>query len=669
MDMKLFKTPMAAAILGVAALGLSAPASTPVQAQASQTVPIDVWALRNVVNTVQVSPDGKHLLVHKVDSKEGDYLLQIFKTDDLSKPLRTLNANPMEIINASWVSDNIIFGAAWQEVRKRVTRPEENHRDFKAYFYNLEKNKFSAVDGNFGIESILPKEPNHILVRAGNAIPDASGVDPFAAFRPASYYKFDLRTGGRSLVIKGNEKYGNLRFDVDGNPRFAEGYDRQTQKLSYYYRAVGDGSWKPFGEKYDFDEHENLYRRLGGMHGLAGIDGDDPNIGYMIDNRNGEDKTALYKFDFRTGQIGEKVFQTEDADVMGVQTHSIPGNNRVVAARYPGAKYERHWFDEEEKALHEALEKQIPYSHQLSISSRSRDGKTMVVRNSGPRDPGSFWLVKDGKMAKLGSTNPLVNPQQLSDVKYIRYKARDGRIIPAYVTIPKGEGPFPLVVQHHGGPHVNAVQGYNEIGQMLANNGYMVLYPQNRISTGWGKAHFDAGYGEHGLAMQDDKDDGALYLIEQGLADPNRVAFYGWSYGGYAAFVASQRENNIYQCAITMAGVSSPAKSYRARSGPGGAKALDDWAKRRGMIGINPIEDVAKTNIPILVAHGDMDSRVRYYHLKDYKKAMEKAGKGNYAQYLTLKGVDHNNLMFNHQKTLYTKMLDFLANDCGPDGL
>ncbi|MEP5622309.1 MAG: prolyl oligopeptidase family serine peptidase, partial [Hyphomicrobiales bacterium] len=240
---------------------------------------------------------------------------------------------------------------------------------------------------------------------------------------------------------------------------------------------------------------------------------------------------------------------------------------------------------------------------------------------------------------------------------------------PGYVTIPKGEGPFPLVVQHHGGPHVNAVQGYNEIGQMLANNGYMVLYPQNRISTGWGKSHFDAGYGEHGLAMQDDKDDGAKYLIEQGLADPDRVAFYGWSYGGYAAFVASQREDQIYQCAITMAGVSDPAKSYKARSGPGSPKALDDWGKRRGMIGINPIEDVAKTNIPILVAHGDVDSRVRYYHLKDYKKAMERAGKSNFGQFLTLKGVDHNNLMFNHQKTLYTKMLDFLANDCGPDGL
>ncbi len=667
--MKLFKTPLAAAALGVSVLGLSASTVGAQTTPAAQTVPVDVWALRNVVNAVQVSPDGKHLLVHKVDSREGDYLLQVFKTDDLSKPLRTLNADPMEIITASWVSDNHIVGSAWKEVRKRVTRPEEDHRSYKTYFYNLEKNKFSAVDGNFGIEGTLPNEPNKILIGSGNAIPDPTGKDPFAAFRPRSYYKFDLTNGSKRLVIKGNEKYSNLQFDSDGNPRYAEGYDNQTKTLRYYFRRPGEGSWKQFGEEYDLDEHENLYRVLGGFQGLAGIAADDPNTGYIIDNRNGEDKAALWEFDFNSGQFGKKLFQAKDSDVMSVQTHSIPGNNKLVSAMYPGAKRERHWFDEEEKALHEALEKQIPNAHQLSISSRSRDGNTMVVTNSGPRDPGSYWLVQNGKMAKLGSRNPLVSPDQLSDVKYIRYKARDGMMIPAYLTIPKGEGPFPLVVQHHGGPHVNAVQGYNEIGQMLANNGYMVLYPQNRISTGWGKAHFDAGYGQHGLAMQDDKDDGALYLIEQGLVDPDRVAFYGWSYGGYAAFVASQREDNIYQCAITMAGVSDPAKSYRARSGTSSPKALDEWGQRRGMIGINPIEDVAKTNIPILVAHGDVDSRVRYYHLKDYKKAMERAGKSNYAQYLTLKGVDHNNLMFNHQKTLYTKMLDFLANDCGPGGL
>jgi dipeptidyl aminopeptidase/acylaminoacyl peptidase len=268
----------------------------------------------------------------------------------------------------------------------------------------------------------------------------------------------------------------------------------------------------------------------------------------------------------------------------------------------------------------------------------------------------------------------------------------------------------------HGGPHVNEVIGYDEWGQFLANNGYMVLQPQYRMSVGWGQALFDSAYGEHGGKMQDDKDDGAKYLIEQGLVDPNRVAMFGWSYGGYAALVASQREDQMYQCVIAGAAVADPAKSYRERRSPYSPKAIDEWAKRRGMIGVNPVESVEKTNIPVMMVHGDVDRRVEIYHLNDFKAAMQKAGKlnptvevldenmqpvlpgenganqstgsssegnsstaanvtrANYQprnRFVVLEGADHfyNTLMYNLQEKLYSEMLSFLKNDCGPGGL
>ncbi len=667
--MKFLKVPLMAAVLGTSAIGLSVAA--PSETQATSSVPIDVWALRDVVNAVDLSPDGKHLLVHINQSREGEYLLQIFKTDDLSTPYRTLNADPMEIIGAQWVSDNVIVGRAWEQVRKRVRRQEDATYNYATYFYNLEANKFSQVSDNLVVVNDLPNDPDSVLVAA----PDANGelgVDPFQAFRPRSFYKLNLRTGGKSLVIRGSSKYGGIRFDNDGNPRYATGFDTDNT-VKTYYRKPGDGSWTQFGEVYDQDDHENLYRFLGGIEGLAGFSADDPNIGYIIEARNGADKASLWEFNFETGQYGEELFASEESDVMAIGTNSIPGNDKLAWAMYPGAKYERHWFDEDEKALYGALEAQIPYAHQVSIRSRSYDGRTMIVYNSGPKDPGSFWLVKDGQLAKLGSRNPLLNQEALADVEYIRYPSRDGKLmIPAYVTIPQGEGPFPLIVQHNGGPHVNAVQGYSEFGQMFASAGYMVLYPQNRISTGWGKEHFDAGYGEHGLAMQDDKDDGVKYLIDQGLVDPDRVAFWGWSYGGYAALVSLSREEQLYQCAIAINAVADPAKTYRQGAGRAGSsypKAILDWAERRGTIGINPIEEVAKVNIPLLMVHGDVDSRVLYYHFEDYKKAFEAAGKTG--DFVTLVGADHfgNTQMYNHQQQLYTKMLDYLANDCGPGGL
>ncbi|EDL48745.1 S9 family peptidase [Erythrobacter sp. SD-21] len=659
---------MAAAVSALAFSSPAAIAQSGAAATGQPTVPIEAWALRDVITNVQLSPDGKHVLVHKNESREGDYLLEIYKTEDMSKPFRRLNADPMEIQSARWVSDNVISGRAWQQNRSRVNGPEEGTYDYKQYAYNLDTNKFRALPGNFDIISTLPKEPDHILVAEATTVSDVTGVDPFAAFRPRSYYKFDLVKGSRSLVLRGNSQYSNISFDVDGNPRFAQRQDGDM--VQNYYRGPNDSSWKELGEPIDASKHENLYRFLSGFIGVQGYDPDNPDIAYVIDNR-GEDKAALWEFNTATGEFGEKLAQTNQADIMGIRTSSMPGDQTLVGAIYPWDKYQTIWFDENEKALYEALEAQIPNAHQVSITSRSRDGNSMIVRNSGPRDPGSYWLVRDGRMVKLGSSNPLIQPEQLADVEFIRYPSRDGKLtIPAYFMKPKGDGPYPLIVRHNGGPHVNSVVGYDEWDQLLVNAGYAVLRPQNRISTGWGQQHFDAGYGEHGLAMQDDKDDGVLYLIEQGLVDPDRVAFMGWSYGGYAALVAASREPNLYQCTIAGAAVADPAKSYRQRRNPYAAKAIDDWGQRRGMIGINPIEEVDKVNIPVLMVHGDVDARVLYYHLEDYRDAMEKAGKTD-AQYLTLKGADHfyNTLMFEHQKQFYTKMLDFLANDCGPGGL
>ncbi|UYV17165.1 alpha/beta hydrolase family protein [Porphyrobacter sp. ULC335] len=664
--MKLLKTSLAAALIGVSAIGLVVASPTPTQAQGS--VPVDVWALRDVVDAVQISPSGKYLLVHKVESREGEYILEIYDAADLSKPLRRLNADPMEIVSAQWVSDDVIFGSAWQVNRKTVKGPEEDVRDYRTYAYTLSTNKFTNVDGNFSIVNLLPNEPDHVLVASGTIVPDATGVDPFAAARPRSYYRFDLRTGARSLVLRGGGKIPYVStWDDEGNPRYTEIQDIAAGKIISYYRKPGDGDWTKLQEL-DLNDPKNLYRVLGGFSGVAGFDPKDPNIGYLIDNRDGDDKSGLYEFDFNTGQVGKKLFQNTDSDVMGVQFHSIPGNNKLVAARFPGEKMERHWFDEEEKALYEALEQQIPNAWQVSISSRSLDGKSMVVTNRGPRDPGSFWLVQNGKLAKLGSRNPLISPDQLSDVKFIRYPARDGLMIPAWITIPKGKGPFPLIVQHNGGPQVNGMVSYDEWGQMLANAGYMVLHPDQRISVGWGQKHFDAGYGEHGGKMQDDKDDGVQYLIDQGLVDPNRVAFFGWSYGGYSALVSLSREPQLYQCAIAGAAVANPEKQYLGRRNPD-LKALDEWERRRGTIGVNPMNEIAKVNIPLLMIHGNVDRRVQYYHMKDYQKAFQAAGKTG--EFITLDGADHfyNTLMFTHQQQLYTKMLDYLANDCGPGGL
>lgn len=641
---------------------------------AQATLPIDNWAIRDAVNTVVISPDGKHVLLMRILSKEGENLLEIYDVNNFSKPKRRLNAKPMEFLNARWVSDNVIAGTAWKVVRKKVKGPEEDVRSYKLYAYDVKKNKFSEAEGSFSIVGLLPKKPNHILISTGNTTGNGLGVDPFEFARPRSYYKYDLRTGAKSLVLKGNDKYFNVQFDIDGHPRSAQSQNLDKNTIINYYRLPGDKNWKPMGKVVDLDSHENLYRVLSGIHGFVGFDSRDPAIGYLIENKI-DDKlantTGLWELNFNTGRH-QLLYQNPSADVVGVLRHSNfwGGRNDIVAAIYPGLRYERHWFDAQEQALYAGLEQAIPQAHQITITSRSRAGNAMIVSNTGPRDPGSFWLFKDGMLTKIASRNPLVSPEDLSDVEFITYKARDGLPIPAYVTRPKGEGPFPLIVLPHGGPHVNEVIGYDEWGQLLANNGYMVLQPQYRMSVGWGQKHFDLAMGEHGLAMQDDKDDGALYLIEKGEVDKDRVAMFGWSYGGYAALVAASRDPNIYQCVIAGAAVANPRKVYLLRKGRNTPKAIDEWAKARGgYVGVNPMEEIDEVNVPVLMVHGDVDRRVLYFNFKEYKQSLQKAGK--LGDYLTLQGADHFSLtlMYAHQRDFYTKMLDYLKNNCGPKGL
>ena len=665
--MKSFKAACLAAAGAAMTLGLTPAVAGP---ENTPSIPIEVWSLRDVVNQVQVSPDGKHLLVLKVESREGNHILEIYEPADMSKPLRRLDAKPMELVSARWVSNNHIFGSAWQAKRSSVKKQDQGVFSYATYSYNLEENKFNQVEGNFSIVNTLPDEPGMVLVETGRGNTDITGEDPFALFRPREYYRYNLETGARSLVMKGTSKQPRAFFDDQGNPRFSQGQEPDGT-IRTYYRKPGDGSWTQLGEVLDQNDPEQLYSLLGGIEGPQGFDPDNPNIGYFIKARNGSDKASLWEFNFETGEYTRELFKADDADVMGIIQSSIPGDERLVGAIFPGAKMEYAWFDEQEAALYAQLQKSIPYAHQLRITSRSVDGNTMIVQNSGPRDPGSYWFVKDGKITKLGSRNPLIDPEKLADVEFIRYPARDGMMIPGYVTKQKGEGPFPLIVLPHGGPAVPEVVTYDEWAQFLASAGYMVLQPGYRQTVGWGKKHFDAAYDEHGGAMQDDKDDGALYLIDQGLVDPDRVAMFGWSYGGYAALVAAQRTPQIYQCAIAGAAVSRADVWYNDVVNAYTPKALDEWFQTRGVkTGWHSYNEVAKTNIPLLMIHGDVDQRVMYYHMKDFKDAAEKAGVGN-VQYLTLKGADHfyNTLMYEHQEALYTKMIDYLANDCGPGGL
>jgi dienelactone hydrolase len=643
-----------------------ATASTAANGSSANPVPIEYWAVRDAVSNVSVSPSGKYMSLMKIESKDGDPVIEVYETDDLSKKPVRLNAKPMEIQGISgWVSDDQFFGSAMQIVRNKMKGPEADIRKYKSFAYSMKTNKFTEISGSFSFEGALPNEPTKILIATSRGPSGSQSDDPAENFRPRSYYKFDVNSGNKTLVMKGGGKQPQAGFDSDGYPRLAQGVDAAADEIITYYRNQGEGGWRELFREKDKDFERNAFSFVGDKPGAA------PGIGYAL-ARNGEDTIALWEYDFNASKFLNKVYGRPNEDIMGVVNSSMfwAGEDKIVGVTYLGEKAEIHWLDQEEKALYDTIRPSIKNAFQMRVSSRSRDGNTMIVQNTGPSDSGTYYLLKDGKLMKLGSRNPLLKPTDYSNVEYIHYPARDGLMIPAYVTKPKGEGPHPLIVLPHGGPYVPEVIVYDEWSQMLANNGYMVIQPQYRGSQGRGYNHYIKTWFEHGLAMNDDKDDGAKYLISEGLVDPDRVAMFGWSYGGYAALVAASRENNIYQCTIPGAFVADPLMSYNGRKNVT-FKYFDDLsAQRGGKHGINPMNEVDKVNVPMLLIHGDMDRRVLYKHFTKYKKALEKAGKTN-MKYVTLKKADHflYTHRYDHNMQYYTAILDYLQNDCGPGGL
>ena len=636
---------------------------------AGTPVPMDYWAVRDAVSGVSVSPDGKHMVVQRINSKDGDPIIEVYKVDNLSETPIRINAKPMEFLGGgTWVSDDVFTGQAMQVVNKSVKGPERDVRRYKNYAYNIEKKDFTTFEtsrGVFELVGLLPKEPREILIAESNGPTVGRSDDPRAFLRPRSYFKYNIDSGAKSLVLRGGGKYPQASFDLDGKPRISSGADAASDEIMTYYRSPTDTDWKEISRlsAKDFDRTKFNY--------VSDVEGK-PDVILVTARANGEDKIALWEYDTDSLKYLRKVYGNPDVDVLGgFFGNGLAGDNELKGVVFGGDKINRHFFSQTEKALYDKIRPSIKNAFQMTITSRSRDGSVMTVLNRGPSDSGTHYLINRGKLQKLGSTNPLLKVQDYSNVEYIKYPARDGLMIPAYVTKPKGPGPHPLVVLPHGGPYIQETIVYDEWSQMLANNGYMVIQPQYRGSEGHGWNHYIKTWHEHGLGMNDDKDDGAKYLISKGQVDPERVAMFGWSYGGYAALVAASREDQIYQCAIPGAFVADPLMSYNGRKDTT-FKYFDEFsAQRGGKVGINPMDEVAKVNIPMLLIHGEWDRRVLFKHYDKYKKALKSAGKADQMTFLPLKKADHflYTHRYEHNIEYMTAIVDYLKNDCGPGGL
>lgn len=236
-----------------------------------------------------------------------------------------------------------------------------------------------------------------------------------------------------------------------------------------------------------------------------------------------------------------------------------PHSQDVLGAWTGGLAPEVRWIDEQAEKRAQSLHKTFG-GKQVDLLGRSADGTRALVGVGAHATPVTYYLVdfKRGTADIVGEQYPELTGVRFGEVRTLKYKARDGYEIPAYLTLPPGRSPekLPMVVLPHDGPESRDETKFDDVAQFLATRGYAVLQPQFRGSTGFGEAHREAGYREWGGLMQEDVSDGVKAMIEQGIADPRRICIAGIGYGGYSALAGAAFTADLYACAISVNGVS-----------------------------------------------------------------------------------------------------------------
>lgn len=352
--------------------------------------------------------------------------------------------------------------------------------------------------------------------------------------------------------------------------------------------------------------------------------------------RQGRDLRALYTYDPQANQLSAKpVLGLAQFDVL---PKLVFGHGKLLGVHVEADATATVWLDPECKALQDKIDALLPAtSNHLSLPQRG-DSPWALVWAWSDRQPGLALAYhrETGKLTVLGRSRPEIDPALMSEMQFVSYPARDGRRIPAYLTLPRsaqGRRPVPMVVLVHGGPFVRGgTWAWDAEVQFLASRGYAVLQPEFRGSTGFGESHFKAGWKQWGQAMQDDLADGAMWAIAQGIADPRRIAIAGASYGGYAAMMGLAKQADVFACAVNWVGVTDLDLMYGAHWSDqpgvykkyGMPKVLGDREADAQMLRDNsPVHLARNIRKPVLMAYGKRDERVPIEHGERMRDALD----------------------------------------------
>lgn len=439
--------------------------------------------------------------------------------------------------------------------------------------------------------------------------------------------RLNTRTGRTQPVSRPTAHVTEWLLDHQGEPRLATGLVDDVTTI--HYLDPETKQWRKLASYKAYGDNPDTITPL-----KFGPDG----TLYVV-ARNNKDTSAVHTFNFATGKINpEPLLSTAGYDFDGT---ILTSNTKTLGMVFTTDAKSVEWFDPEMKAIQQTVDQLLPATVNL-VAAPPRHAQTpwLLVNSYSDAIPLTTYLYnrETKQITKAGETRPGIDPKLMGRQQPLRYKARDGLEIPALLTMPPGEkrSGLPMVVLVHGGPWVRGASwGWNPQSQFLASRGYVVLEPEFRGSTGFGAAHYKAGFKQWGLAMQNDVADGVRWAIDKGLVDPKRICIAGASYGGYATLMGLINDPDLFKCGVDWVGVTDINLMYRSANHT--SDMSDEW-RRYGMpemIGdqvkdaaqleaTSPIEQAARIKQPLLLAYGGADVRVPIDHGTKFYSAVKR---------------------------------------------
>lgn len=636
----MFKT-LLAPIAILALLG-----AMPVAAQPkAEPLSVETFFKNTEFRDVAISPNGKYIAA--LSPFKGRYNVAVFEIAKRGL-YRTTSFEKFDVGSFQWVSNERL-------VVNIVSNINEVAADVQS------KGTF-ALDADGG-------NPREMKYRGFQYLgtPDFDSDEIIAAMRQRrrdaqDVYKVNTRTGRIDLLTfdAPEDTYGWV-LDRDFVPRAVQ--SRTKGDYAVWYRASASAPWQKFSQQRN-DEAR-----------VTPVAFDwDGKTAYVSSSEDG-DRRAIYKFDLTTMKRGELLFDHPQVDIGGGNLVFNRALKKLLGVRYmadtPGVK----WFDPELDKLQKQVDASMKGTvNTLSIPTSNPD--VILVHAFSDRSPGSAHLFDRNKftLEKLVEFAPWIKPEQMAERKAVRYKARDGLEIPAYLTLPPGSNGknLPLVINIHGGPNVRGeTWGWSPEDQFLASRGYAVLSPNFRGTTGYGRKHRDLGYKNWGKTMQDDLVDGMNWAVTQGIADKSKVCLYGASYGGYATLFGLARDPELFKCGVAFVAVSDinllfdvqwsdtaqgDVLEYEMTERIGDPKNKED---RAYFDSVSAVKAAGRIRAPLMLAYGADDVRVPLIHGEKMKAALDQ-GKKKY-EWVVYDGEGHGWNKTENRYDWYKRVDKFLA--------